>query len=212
MGDHPWGLRGTKLEKTGRKLRISARSRAGFGNRHKLKPLNCKQTFIWPTRSTARPKTPSPSLLRIKRSPLRRLLGFCCRLSPFAAPSVSAQLQAATSKEGATMVASKKTVISLPLSEPFLVAFALRSSRFLLDVRRSFDGTDVFAPFFALQKKTHESINNRLALVMKSGKYTLGYKTVLKTLRNSKGGFPFARFSLVASCPVSSIAVEKRYD
>ncbi|GER42950.1 60S ribosomal protein L30 [Striga asiatica] len=36
-------------------------------------------------------------------------------------------------------------------------------------------------------KKTHESINNRLALVMKSGKYTLGYKTVLKTLRNSKG-------------------------
>ncbi|XP_073145686.1 large ribosomal subunit protein eL30 [Henckelia pumila] len=36
-------------------------------------------------------------------------------------------------------------------------------------------------------KKTHESINNRLALVVKSGKYTLGYKTVLKTLRNSKG-------------------------
>ncbi|XP_058222467.1 large ribosomal subunit protein eL30 isoform X3 [Rhododendron vialii] len=36
-------------------------------------------------------------------------------------------------------------------------------------------------------KKTHESINNRLALVMKSGKFTLGYKTVLKTLRNSKG-------------------------
>ncbi|RAL47860.1 hypothetical protein DM860_011445 [Cuscuta australis] len=36
-------------------------------------------------------------------------------------------------------------------------------------------------------KKTHESINNRLALVMKSGKFTLGYKTVLKSLRNSKG-------------------------
>ncbi|PHT50653.1 60S ribosomal protein L30 [Capsicum baccatum] len=36
-------------------------------------------------------------------------------------------------------------------------------------------------------KRTHESINNRLALVMKSGKYTLGYKTVLKTLRTSKG-------------------------
>ncbi|KAL8129964.1 hypothetical protein V2J09_019119 [Rumex salicifolius] len=35
-------------------------------------------------------------------------------------------------------------------------------------------------------KKTHESINNRLALVMKSGKFTLGYKTVLKTLRSSK--------------------------
>lgn len=38
-------------------------------------------------------------------------------------------------------------------------------------------------------KRTHESINNRLALVMKSGKYTLGYKTVLKTLRTSKGCF-----------------------
>ncbi|KAJ6413560.1 hypothetical protein OIU84_006368 [Salix udensis] len=36
-------------------------------------------------------------------------------------------------------------------------------------------------------KKTHESINNRLALVMKSGKYTLGYKTVLKSIRSSKG-------------------------
>ncbi|CAA3002074.1 60S ribosomal L30-like [Olea europaea subsp. europaea] len=38
-----------------------------------------------------------------------------------------------------------------------------------------------------MQNKIYESINNRLALVMKSGKYTLGYKTVLKTLRNSKG-------------------------
>ncbi|XP_038980738.1 uncharacterized protein LOC103709054 isoform X1 [Phoenix dactylifera] len=36
-------------------------------------------------------------------------------------------------------------------------------------------------------KKSTESINNRLALVMKSGKYTLGYKTVLRSLRNSKG-------------------------
>ncbi|KAM4128883.1 hypothetical protein ACJW30_02G201900 [Castanea mollissima] len=36
-------------------------------------------------------------------------------------------------------------------------------------------------------KKTHESINNRLTLVMKSGKYTLGLKTVLHSLRNSKG-------------------------
>lgn len=35
-------------------------------------------------------------------------------------------------------------------------------------------------------KKTQESINNRLTLVMKSGKYTLGYKTVLKSLRSGK--------------------------
>ena len=39
----------------------------------------------------------------------------------------------------------------------------------------------------ALQKKSGENINNKLQLVMKSGKYTLGYKAVLKTLRNSKG-------------------------
>ena len=37
------------------------------------------------------------------------------------------------------------------------------------------------------QKKTMESINSRLALVMKSGKYTLGYKSTLKTLRQGKG-------------------------
>jgi hypothetical protein len=35
-------------------------------------------------------------------------------------------------------------------------------------------------------KKATESINSRLALVMKSGKYTLGYKTTLKTLRGGK--------------------------
>lgn len=38
-----------------------------------------------------------------------------------------------------------------------------------------------------LQKKAQEGINSRLALVMKSGKYTLGYKTSLKTLRLGKG-------------------------
>jgi len=35
-------------------------------------------------------------------------------------------------------------------------------------------------------KKTNESINSRLGLVMKSGKYVLGYKQTLKTLRNGK--------------------------
>jgi ribosomal protein L30E len=38
-----------------------------------------------------------------------------------------------------------------------------------------------------LQKKNTDDINNKLQLVMKSGKYTLGYKIVLKTLRSSKG-------------------------
>merc|ERR1719181_142846 len=35
-------------------------------------------------------------------------------------------------------------------------------------------------------KKAIESINSRLALVMKSGKYTLGYKSTLKSLRQGK--------------------------
>ena len=47
-----------------------------------------------------------------------------------------------------------------------------------------------------MQKKSTESINNKLQLVMKSGKYTLGYKTVLKTLRNSKGIDPISFLSI----------------
>ncbi|KAF3939371.1 hypothetical protein ABW19_dt0207640 [Dactylella cylindrospora] len=35
-------------------------------------------------------------------------------------------------------------------------------------------------------KKAENSINSRLALVMKSGKVTLGYKSTLKTLRAGK--------------------------
>ncbi|KAK9812722.1 hypothetical protein WJX72_002629 [[Myrmecia] bisecta] len=35
-------------------------------------------------------------------------------------------------------------------------------------------------------KKSQESINSRLQLVMKSGKYTLGSKTCLKCLRSGK--------------------------
>ncbi|KAL3818890.1 hypothetical protein ACJIZ3_004795 [Penstemon smallii] len=61
------------------------------------------------------------------------------------------------------MVAAKKTVSNL---SPFIP----------LSFRNRIAGYSIFC-----------SINNRLALVMKSGKYTLGYKTVLKTLRNSKG-------------------------
>jgi hypothetical protein len=38
-----------------------------------------------------------------------------------------------------------------------------------------------------VQKKTAESINSKLQLVMKSGKALLGYKQVLKTLRNGDG-------------------------
>lgn len=37
------------------------------------------------------------------------------------------------------------------------------------------------------QKKNVEGMNAKLALVMKSGKYSLGYKSTLKTLRAGKG-------------------------
>ncbi|CDY14643.1 hypothetical protein HID58_047680 [Brassica napus] len=36
-------------------------------------------------------------------------------------------------------------------------------------------------------QEVSRGINSRLALVVKSGKYTLGYKSVLKSLRGSKG-------------------------
>ncbi|XP_020103584.1 60S ribosomal protein L30-like [Ananas comosus] len=46
-------------------------------------------------------------------------------------------------------------------------------------------------------KKSNEGVNNKLALVMKGGKYTLGYKTVLKSLRTNK-----AKLVIIAdNCP-----------
>merc|ERR1719397_2239658 len=38
----------------------------------------------------------------------------------------------------------------------------------------------------AKAKKSAESINSRLQLVVKSGKYSLGYKSTLKSLRQNK--------------------------
>merc|ERR1711862_147917 len=52
-------------------------------------------------------------------------------------------------------------------------------------------------PSAAKTKKNQESLNARLALVMKSGKYTLGYKTTLKSLRQGE-----AKLILIANnCP-----------
>jgi len=42
--------------------------------------------------------------------------------------------------------------------------------------------------------KSNESIASRLALVVKSGKYSLGYKSALKQMRNSKGESPIHVF------------------
>ncbi|KAJ3065462.1 60S ribosomal protein L30 [Podochytrium sp. JEL0797] len=47
------------------------------------------------------------------------------------------------------------------------------------------------------KKNAGETVNSRLALVMKSGKYTLGYKSTLKNIRNGK-----AKLLLIAgNCP-----------
>ncbi|KAF8772468.1 hypothetical protein HU200_005729 [Digitaria exilis] len=53
----------------------------------------------------------------------------------------------------------------------------------------------------SLQKKSTDNINNKLQLVMKSGKYTLGYKTVLRTLRNSKCKETLPCLSALRHCP-----------
>merc|ERR1712057_32366 len=46
-------------------------------------------------------------------------------------------------------------------------------------------------------KKAQESINSRLSLVIKSGKFSLGYKSTLKTLRSAK-----AKLVIIANnCP-----------
>lgn len=50
-----------------------------------------------------------------------------------------------------------------------------------------------------IQKKSQESINARLALVMKSGKFTLGSKTCLKTLRSGKGMCKICSWMLFAA-------------
>ncbi|KAJ3199452.1 60S ribosomal protein L30 [Entophlyctis luteolus] len=57
------------------------------------------------------------------------------------------------------------------------------------------------AVFSGSQKKAKkaagETVNSRLALVMKSGKYTLGYKSTLKSIRSGK-----AKLLLIAgNCP-----------
>merc|ERR1711972_518213 len=51
------------------------------------------------------------------------------------------------------------------------------------DIKKSSRKSNKMAP---VKKKGNESINSRLALVMKSGKYTLGYRSTLKTLRQGK--------------------------
>jgi hypothetical protein len=74
---------------------------------------------------------------------------------------------------------------SLLKTNPSPISPAL--SRFLVDSDPSLCGGGFLTGFDSvLQKKNADDIN-KLQLVMKSGKYTLSYKIVLKTLRSSKG-------------------------
>merc|ERR1712043_145105 len=59
----------------------------------------------------------------------------------------------------------------------------IKSSTRTLTTTTTTTTTTTMAP---VKKKGNESINSRLALVMKSGKYTLGYRSTLKTLRQGK--------------------------
>jgi large subunit ribosomal protein L30e len=54
-----------------------------------------------------------------------------------------------------------------------------------LSTRAFFFLTIFFSPH-STQKKNQETVTSRLALVMKSGKSTLGYKSSLKTIRRGK--------------------------
>ena len=57
------------------------------------------------------------------------------------------------------------------------------------------------------QKKNQESIASRLQLVIKSGKYTLGYRSTLKTLRSGKGALPCSRPALALAAGGSWLPV-----
>lgn len=65
------------------------------------------------------------------------------------------------------------------------------------------------------KKKTTDNVNARLNLVMRSGKYTLGFKSTLKTLRSGKSKLiliasntaPLRKseleyYAMLAKCPV----------
>ena len=49
------------------------------------------------------------------------------------------------------------------------------------------------APSKKKQAKGTESLASRLALVVKSGKYSLGYKSALKQMRHGSGQYDFFR-------------------
>lgn len=55
-------------------------------------------------------------------------------------------------------------------------------------------------------KKDQNSINSRLALVMKSGKVVLGYKSTLKSLRSGKAKYVFHHFGNRSLRALSNIA------
>ena len=69
-----------------------------------------------------------------------------------------------------------------PVSRPARFHIRMYSSFHLIYFCLANDGVHTLQ-----SKKSQEGINTRLALVMKSGKFTLGTKTCLKCLRSGKG-------------------------
>jgi large subunit ribosomal protein L30e len=64
-------------------------------------------------------------------------------------------------------------------SENFVKIFSGQSTFDIFDQLKTIMSNKV-------DKKTNENLNAHLALVMKSGKYTMGYKSALKNLRKAK--------------------------
>jgi ribosomal protein L30E len=73
-----------------------------------------------------------------------------------------------------------------PLSFPLFPSFS-HPRRLPPSKRNETERNQTKPPLSLQQKKSQENINSRLALVVKSGKYTLGLKTTLKCLRGGKG-------------------------
>ncbi|WJX65809.1 60S ribosomal protein L30 [Trifolium repens] len=99
------------------------------------------------------------------------------------------------SKRGGSSIALTHYFDPFTLSVPPSLSLTISDSQSPISVHHSLGSyqsqskvpINLNRKFLSESKTTQESINNNLALVMKSGKYTLGYKTVLKSLRSSKG-------------------------
>ncbi|RMX48043.1 hypothetical protein pdam_00002618, partial [Pocillopora damicornis] len=77
-----------------------------------------------------------------------------------------------------------KNPVDIPLGNAKQKIKSLKARAVVIDMEEGVVNEILKGPL--RDKKAMESINSRLALVMKSGKFTLGYKSTLKTLRQGK--------------------------